>query len=322
MLATLLLAAPAAVRTEALIDALWPDDPPPTAKAQLHNLVSRLRGRLGAEVITSGIAGYELRLDGHRLDLHEFRSLAATGALDDALALWRGPALANVPDELAAGLRQALHDERLAVIETRMAAELEAGRTEDVLRELRELIREHPYREGLREQHMRALLKAGRRAEALEAYRRTHRVFADELGIKPGEGLRRLEQQALHGIAVRPRNCPRTSSRWPGGTNWYRRSARRTVSSCCSDLAAWASQCWHSRSRIGWRPSSPTGSCTRTCEPLPQRTRCSAGSCGRSGPSRPRTVRSGSPCTAAISLTAGCSWCWTTPETRSRSARC
>ncbi|WP_394619399.1 BTAD domain-containing putative transcriptional regulator [Lentzea sp. JNUCC 0626] len=208
VLTTLLLAAPAAVRADALIDALWPDDPPPTAKAQLHNLVSRLRGRLGPEVITSGTAGYELRIDGHQLDLHEFRSLAANGALDDALALWRGPALANVPDELAAGLRQALHGERLAVIETRLATELEAGRTEDVLRELRELIREHPYREELREQHMRALLKAGRRAEALEVYRRTHRVFADELGIKPGEGLRRLEQQALHGIAVRPRQLP------------------------------------------------------------------------------------------------------------------
>ncbi|TWP50792.1 tetratricopeptide repeat protein [Lentzea tibetensis] len=223
VLATLLLGAGTTVRADALVEALWPV-PPPTARAQLHNLVSRLRGRLGAGVIVSRPIGYELCLAGHELDLDEFRSLisrgrelaergeqaAAVGALTDALALWRGPALADVPDELVVAMRQNLHDERLAALEARLDAELALGRGDDVLRALPDLVREHPYREGLREKRMRALLHAGRRAEALEEYRRVHRTFTADLGIEPGESLRRLESQALRGVTamVVPQQLP------------------------------------------------------------------------------------------------------------------
>lgn len=216
VLATLLLRAGRPTSQGRLIDALW-DEPPPSAKAQLHNTISRLRRALGDDVIATGAAGYEVCLGEHdTLDLHVFRALVAdanrAGAdgdpatavelLGKALSLWRGAALADVPDELAAATRHALQEERLAAAEARVAGELALGRYPEVLAELTPLLAEHPYRENLYRTRMVALLGAGRRAAALDTYRLAYRRLADGLGIEPGPELRELEQRILRGEDV------------------------------------------------------------------------------------------------------------------------
>lgn len=200
-----------------LVDALW-DDPPRSAKAQLHNIISRLRRVVGDLIVTTA-AGYELRL-GHKdtLDATEFRRLVADGAraraagdpagaaelLDTALEWWRGPALADVPAELATATGHRLDEERLAARELRLDAWLALGRHADVLTELTALLAEHPYRENLYQARMLACVGAGRRADALDTYRQAHRTLADGLGIEPGPALRELEQRILRGEDVTP----------------------------------------------------------------------------------------------------------------------
>src|SRR5882757_9484216 len=169
----LLLGAGRSTSAARLIDALW-DSPPSSAKAQLHNMISRLRRALAGQdgLIVTNSAGYELRLGADTLDLLEFRRLVAQGLrsraegdaaltvalLGGALALWRGPAFADIPDELAAAARQALHEERLAAAEARLDAELALGRNLEVLDAVTALLAEHPYRENLYQTKMLALL--------------------------------------------------------------------------------------------------------------------------------------------------------------------
>lgn len=217
VLASLLLDAGRLTPTERLVDALW-TEPPRTAKAQLHNMISNLRRRLRADggLIEFRSTGYQLDLGPHDFDLAEFRALgeqgraaaeagdhaAAVASFTDAMALWRGPALADIPDELLGDARRALHAEQLAIAEAGLDSCLVLGRFDDVLRTVGPLIDEHPYRESLHEKRMRALLAAGRRADALEHYRQTYRRFADELGVEPGAALRELEQQILRGDRI------------------------------------------------------------------------------------------------------------------------
>ncbi|MEU4445168.1 BTAD domain-containing putative transcriptional regulator [Actinosynnema sp. NPDC050801] len=223
VLATLLLGADRLVTADALVDALWPD-PPSSARAQLHNMISNLRRRLHAsgELIASRPGGYQLSLGPHGFDLAEFRALVnrgrragaetdhagAVAALTKALALWRGPALADVADESVGAVRQALHDEKLAAVEARLDAELALGRADVVLAEVPALIAEHPFREFLHEKQMLALVAAGRRADALTCYQRVHRLFAEELGIEPGRSLRHLHQRILRDDASEPDRGP------------------------------------------------------------------------------------------------------------------
>ena len=226
VLAMLLLNADRLTSTDWLIDKLW-EDPPRSARAQLHNMIRNLRSRLsgGADaMIVTRPLGYELRLGSHGLDLLEFRRLVAGGRqaaadgdhplaaamLGEGLSLWRGPALADVADGLAAGMRQTLHEERLAAAEARLDAWLALGRCDDVLDEVAELAAEHPYREGLHQIQLLALVGAGRRADALAAYRQVHGRFVDNLGVEPGPVLRELEQRILRGrtpCGSRPRRC-------------------------------------------------------------------------------------------------------------------
>lgn len=213
VLALLLLNADRLVPYSGLIDSLWPE-PPPTAKAQVHNMISRLRRRLSAgdgELIATNAGGYELRLGAHELDLVQFRHLVTTGRraaqendhrvaaalLGEALSLWRGDPLSEIAAELAGPVRQALHDERVAAVEAALDAELALGHHEEVLRQLPGPLAEHPYRERLYELKMASLVGAGRRADALATYREAHRRFVDDLGLVPGPSLRRLEQEIL-----------------------------------------------------------------------------------------------------------------------------
>ncbi|MBB4908367.1 AfsR/SARP family transcriptional regulator [Actinophytocola algeriensis] len=214
VLASLLLNAGRLTHVDQLVDALWAA-PPRSARSQLHNMISNLRKRLRTEggLIEFRTTGYQLNLGPHEFDLLEFRRLATTGraAADrgehdtavrlftGAMALWRGPALADMADELLGDARRALHAEQLAIAEAALDADLVLGRFDDVLRSVAPLIDEHPYRESLHEKRMRALLATGRRADALEHYRRTYRSFADELGVEPGAALRDLEQRILRG---------------------------------------------------------------------------------------------------------------------------
>ncbi|GAB3426081.1 AfsR/SARP family transcriptional regulator [Flindersiella endophytica] len=220
VLAMLLLNPGRQVSTDFLVDRLWPD-PPATAKAQLHNLVSKLRTRLHEVddgLIVTRTSGYEFRLGEHRLDVAEFQALvadarrasnagdhaAAANALDQALSLWRGAALTDVPSGLGADIRQGLAEERLAAAEAKLDAELALGRFDTVIREVQPLLAEHPYREHLYGRLMRALAGAGRRADALATYQAVYRRFADELGVEPGAGMRELEQRILRGEPATP----------------------------------------------------------------------------------------------------------------------
>jgi DNA-binding SARP family transcriptional activator len=209
LLALLLLDPNRVVSTDRIVDALWGEQPPRTAATSLQNFVSQLRKLVGPETLVTKPPGYELRLAGEQLDLERFRRLVdgARGEppeerserLRSALALWRGPPLADLGFEsFAQSEIVRLEEFRLAVVEDRVEAELEAGRHAELAGELETLAEEHPLRERLRAQLMLALYRAGRQAEALQIYHDTRRVLVEELGIDPSPSL-----QQLHGSILR-----------------------------------------------------------------------------------------------------------------------
>src|SRR6266540_2224596 len=205
LLAYLLLHRNELVASERLIDELWAERPPATAPKILQNAVSQLRKALGEGRLATRPPGYVLRLEPGELDLDRFERLAAEGRktgdaerLREALAVWRGEPLANLRDELFAQ-RAALNleEQRLAVLEDRIEADLAAGRHGELVSELEELVAEHPVRERLYGQLMLALYRGGRQAEALEAYQRARRTLGAELGLEPGPQLQELERRIL-----------------------------------------------------------------------------------------------------------------------------
>ena len=219
ILAVLLLHGDHAVSTQELIEAVWGEDSPPQALAALRTYVSRLRqvlepdrpSRAPAEFLTSVSDGYALRLLPDSLDVAVFERLvvAATGAraggdsisaqehLTEALAQWRGLALAGVPGPYAEGQRKRLAEQRLVAQETWFEGELALGRAAEVVPALTVLATEHPLREGLRVQLMLALYRSGRQAEALSVYADTRRMLIDELGVEPGPELAEVHSRIL-----------------------------------------------------------------------------------------------------------------------------
>ena len=209
LLTLLLLRANQAVSAERLVDQLWGDHPPRTATTSLQNTISQLRKRLGPGLIHTRPAGYLLELEGDQLDLSRFERLAREArALDpperakllrEALALWRGPALADSElEDFAQTEIHRLEDLRLGVTEERIAAELEADIGSELVAEVESLLSRHPLRERLRAHLMLALYRSGRQADALAAYHDARRSLLDELGIEPGP-----ELQALYGSILR-----------------------------------------------------------------------------------------------------------------------
>lgn len=211
LLAALALHADRPVSAEALIAEVWgPDaDLPHDASGALQALVSRLRRALGKDVITSGPGGYRLLTGADDVDLHVFERLAAEGAaalgagdpeaaarvLREALALWRGPAYADLPDRTSAAARpEAL---RLTTLHHRIDADLACGRAAETLPQLRELVADHPLDEPFHVQLIRALRAAHRSADALMAYEQARRALADRLGADPGPELRSLHAELL-----------------------------------------------------------------------------------------------------------------------------
>src|SRR6266545_1356483 len=171
LLALLLLEANTPVSRERLIDALWEEDPTPTAPKALQVYVSHLRKLLGNDRLLTRSPGYLLRADADEVDLIRFERLLADGKPQDALALWRGPPLAEFAlQRFAQGEIARLEGMRLACLEERIEADLSAGRHAELVSELESLVREHPLRERLREHLLLALYRAGRQAEALDVY--------------------------------------------------------------------------------------------------------------------------------------------------------
>lgn len=217
LLAVLLLHPNQVVSRDRLIDALWEESPPDTAQKALQVHVSNLRRRLGRDRITTRAPGYAIRVEPDELDAERFERLAGKGGrqLVDALALWRGPPLADVAHTRFA--RQEigrLQERRLAVLEERIEADLALGRRPDLIAELESLAAEHPLRERLCALLMLALYRGGRQAEALDVYQTTRRTLVHELGIEPGRELRELHQTILRqDPALEPRADPKAVER-------------------------------------------------------------------------------------------------------------
>jgi ABC-type transport system substrate-binding protein/DNA-binding SARP family transcriptional activator len=200
VLAMLALRVGSTVSTDRLVEGLWGEAPPPTAPKMVQLYVSHLRRALegnGAVIVTHG-RGYELQLSEGEVDADRFERLVEKARPREALALWRGEALAELVDEpFAAPEIRRLQELRLRAAEDAIEADLAAGRHAEVIGELDALIDEHPLRERLRAQRMLALYRCGRQAEALEAYRETRAVLVDEIGVEPGGELRRLHEAIL-----------------------------------------------------------------------------------------------------------------------------
>ena len=206
VLALLLLQANRVVSVEQLVDGVWGDAPPPSALASLQNHLGRLRRELGDRLVTRP-PGYLLRVADGELDLERFRRLVdeARGAepapaadlLTEALALWRGPPLADLADEPVGRAAQHLEELRLAALEDRLEADLALGRHVALVPELEELVAREPYRERPRRQLIVALYRSGRQADALDAYTRARRAFVDGLGTEPGRELQDLQRAVL-----------------------------------------------------------------------------------------------------------------------------
>jgi WD40 repeat protein/DNA-binding SARP family transcriptional activator len=211
VLAHLVLQVGQVIPVDHLIDAVWDDAPPPAARSTLQGYVSHLRRALGDGLLVHRSGGYVLCAAPMDVDAHRFEELVgqapallagdpdgARSQLAEALALWRGPALADLADR--ASLQPAiarLEELRAVAQEARVEAELAAGRHAEMVPVLESLVGELPLRERLWGHLVTALYRSGRQAEALQAYRRARTLLHDELGIEPSVDLRQLQQQVL-----------------------------------------------------------------------------------------------------------------------------
>jgi DNA-binding SARP family transcriptional activator/streptogramin lyase len=198
VLMLLLLHANSAVSSERLIDELWGEVPPPSAAKILQSSVSRLRRQLGAGRLDTLDRGYVLRASPDELDATRFEQLIRDGRPADALALWRGPPLAELDGGLfAASARRRFEELRFDALEQRIDADLAAGRGGELIPELEMLTADFPFRERLHGQLMRALYSEGRQKDALDVYRRARRALTEELGLEPSPHLQELERAIL-----------------------------------------------------------------------------------------------------------------------------
>ena len=257
VLAMLLVAGGRVVPAESIVEALWGHSPPDSAAGTLQSYVSRLRRVLvpngargeAAKLLAWDPPGYKLVVGAKALDTRRFEALADQGRgdyesaramLDEALALWRGPALLEFAHlDFAWGTAARLEERKLAATEDRVDADLRLGRHAAVVGELGELVAAHPLREQLRHHMALALYRAGRQAEALRILDDARRTLRNQLGIDPGRPLVELESAILSqdpaldlapGTRISavtddgPRNRPAAGRRragrgWSGGTS-------------------------------------------------------------------------------------------------------
>ncbi|MER7719271.1 BTAD domain-containing putative transcriptional regulator [Streptomyces flaveolus] len=215
LLASLLVEADRVVTVDALVHRLWGETPPLQARNTLQNYVLRLRRTLGSSAGTGPVRthprGYLIETDPETLDVRRFTSLVRLGRtaleqntaeraatlLRQALELWRGDPLCDLPVDVFPELRLTLQEQYLAALELRIDADLAAGRSADVLPELRALVEAHPLREHFWTQRMLALYRCQRQGEALECYRTVTALLTDELGVTPGPALRDMHARLL-----------------------------------------------------------------------------------------------------------------------------
>jgi WD40 repeat protein/DNA-binding SARP family transcriptional activator len=220
VLAMLALQANRTVSADRLMEGLWGEELPRSAPKMVQHYVSRLRRALAggpARIATRG-RGYQLCVDADSVDALLLEKLVAE-AIDgsapssrparEALALWRGPALADLADEpFAAAEIRRLEELRLLASEAAVEDDLAAGRHREVLAEIERLVAAEPLRERLHEQRMLALYRCGRQGDALEAYSHARRVLVDAIGVEPGPGLRRLHDAILRQDPALERRTP------------------------------------------------------------------------------------------------------------------
>jgi len=234
LLAALLLQPGELVSTDVLINEVWPEWSPARAANLVSVYVHQIRKLIGdtdGRVLVTRAPGYQVTLRPGELDAHRFSELTEAGRnalgqgdpgraadlLDEALSLWRGRPLADVPDIhgiIAETFR--LEESRLAALELRAEARLARGEHAPAIPELRRLVADWPLRENLWALLIRALTGAGRQAEALEAYGKARTAIADELGVDPGSGLQTLYHEILtadrsHGAATPASPGPKAS---------------------------------------------------------------------------------------------------------------
>ena len=301
LLAALLLSAGRVVSLDDLAEMLWEGQPPGGARGALHSAVQRLRSSLGprgADLIETRPPGYLMRTGDGQLDVAQFTVLAARGhaaadagdwakaadVLGEALRLWRGEPLADVPSRLLRDREvPPIEDKRVQALATRIDADLHLGRHGELVAELRQLVKVHPLQEQFHAQLMLSLYRSGRQADALAAYQDVRRVLADELGIDPGPELRLLQQRILAAdgelllsadgtsaasatlspparTAPPATALPRTAARRmprppPGhGSTWYRGSCPRRRGTSPAGMRSWPR--WPRWPR--WPPSRPS----------------------------------------------------------------
>jgi predicted ATPase/DNA-binding winged helix-turn-helix (wHTH) protein len=214
LLARLLVNPNEVIATDRLVEDLWRGNPPEGARHTLHVYVSRLRkalGRDGARLERQG-SGYRFCVEPEELDAARFEALATAGRtalarhdaataatqLRKALEMWRGCAFGEFAnDDFARDAAVRLDEMRLDTVEQRMWADLECGRHDEMVEEIREFVTQQPFRETGWEQLMLALYRSGRQADALRAYQKARAALAEELGIEPGPALRRMEERIL-----------------------------------------------------------------------------------------------------------------------------
>lgn len=229
LLTLLLLDAGRTVSTERLTDGLYGAEPPAGAANALQSQVSRLRRRLGPGTeIEADPTGYRIAVSPDAVDAHRFERLSRDGhtalaqgnhsraaaVLREALALWRGPALADLPGAHAPVTR--LEELRLTAVQDRVDADLALGGGPALVPELRELLTAHPLSERLYGQLMRALHASGRAAEALTVYEEARRTLAEELGADPSPDLSALHLELLQGTGPTHRRLPAQLTRFIG----------------------------------------------------------------------------------------------------------
>lgn len=214
MLATLLLADERMLPDYRLGEALWGRRPPRTYQAQIYTYASRLRQHLNgtADIVRKG-SGYALRIVSGRFDYHEFEELSRAGrvalqdrrfrqaahSLHSALALWRGPTLADVTEHLRESERASIEEAYMEALESHIASNLALGHHVRMTAELVGLVRAHPLRERLRAQLMMALYATDRQADAFAVFQEGRRQLKEELGVDPGPALREAYQAILTG---------------------------------------------------------------------------------------------------------------------------
>jgi DNA-binding SARP family transcriptional activator/predicted negative regulator of RcsB-dependent stress response len=213
LLVSLLMRPGATVSVDELAEHIWGAEPPARARGTLQTYVMRLRQVLGPEIpIRTVPDGYLIDVDEKTIDVVRFEVLveqgeheratgnlsAASSVFTAALALWRGPAMVDVPSEiLHRDEVPRLGERRLHAVERRVEVDLELGKHSELIPELSRLTSEHPLRERLWSQLMVALYRSGRQGDALGAYQRVGDLLAEQLGIDPGDELRRVHQQVL-----------------------------------------------------------------------------------------------------------------------------